>query len=56
MLYLPNEMFKQKNKKITITFGEPVSYTTFNRELTHQQWADRLKAHVYGIPGGHLQF
>ncbi len=56
MLYLPDEMFKQKNKKITITFGEPVSYATFTKELTHQQWADRMKAHVYSLPGGNLQF
>lgn len=56
MLYLADEMFKQKGKKITITFGEPVSYATFTRELTHQQWADRMKAHVYGLPGGNLQF
>lgn len=56
MLYLPDEMFKQKNKKITITFGEPVSYTAFTNELTHQQWAERMKAHVYGIPKGELLF
>jgi len=56
MLYLPDEMFKQKNKKITITFGEPVSYGTFTSELTHKQWADRMKAHVYGLPGGNSQF
>jgi putative hemolysin len=56
MLYLPDEMFKQKDKKITITFGEPVSYTTFTNELTHQQWAERMKAHVYGMPKGELFF
>jgi putative hemolysin len=56
MLYLPDEMFKQKNKKITITFGEPVSYTAFTNEMTHQQWAERMKAHVYGIPKGKLLF
>ncbi|MEE4177968.1 MAG: 1-acyl-sn-glycerol-3-phosphate acyltransferase [Bacteroides sp.] len=56
MLYLPDEMFRQKNKNITITFGEPVSYTTFTNALTHKQWAERMKAHVYGLPKGQLKF
>lgn len=56
MLYLPDEMFRQKNKNITITFGEPVSYTTFTNALTHLQWAQRLKEHVYGLPQGQMKF
>ncbi len=56
MLYLVDEMFRQRGKKVTLTFGEPVSYTTFTNELTHQQWADSLKRHVYNIAKGQLQF
>jgi putative hemolysin len=56
MLYLPDEMFKQKNKKITITFGERVPYSTFTNELTHAEWAQRMKEHVYGLPQGKLKF
>jgi len=56
MLYLVDEMFKQRNKKITVTFGEPVSCATFTSELTHQQWAERMKAHVYSIAEGNLKF
>ena len=56
MLYLPDEMFNQHNKKITITFGKPIPYTTFTRELTHHQWAQKVKEHVYGLPDGKLGF
>ncbi|MFO7977895.1 MAG: 1-acyl-sn-glycerol-3-phosphate acyltransferase [Bacteroidales bacterium] len=56
MLYLPNEMFKQRNKKITITFGKPISCTTFTGELSHLQWAQKIKDHVYTLPQGNLIF
>lgn len=56
MLYLVDEMFKQRGKKITLTFGEPISYTTFTNELSHQQWAERMKRHIYKIAQGQLQF
>lgn len=56
MLYLPDEMFKQKNKKITFTFGERVPYSIFTNELTHAEWAQRMKEHVYGLPQGKLTF
>ena len=56
MLYLPDEMFKQKNKNITITFGEPIPYATFTNVMTHQQWANRIKEHVYELPQGKLKF
>ncbi len=51
MLYLPDEMFKQSNKKITITFGEPIPYTTFTREKTHDKWAQWVKEKVYQMKG-----
>ncbi len=51
MLYLPDEMFRQQNKKLRIIFGKPVPYNTFTKELTHQQWAQRMKEHVYSLPG-----
>ncbi len=56
MLYLPDEMFRQQNKKLRITFGKPVPYTAFTKELTHRQWAERMKEHVYALPGGCLEF
>lgn len=52
MLYLPDEMFRQQNKKLRITFGKAVPYTTFTKEFTHYQWAQKMRDHVYDIAKG----
>jgi putative hemolysin len=49
MLYLADETFKQKKKKFVITFGKPISYKQFDNTKTHQQWAQKVKEHVYKI-------
>lgn len=49
MFYLPDEMFKQRNKDIVITFGKPISYTTFDKRYRPKEWADRVKWHVYEL-------
>ena len=49
MLYLVDEMFKQKNKDITIVFGKPISYTVFDRRYTDLEWARKLRDHVYTL-------
>ncbi len=47
MLYLADEMYKQKDKEIKITFGKPILYTIFDRKYTDIVWAQKLKKHVY---------
>jgi len=49
MFYLPDEMFKQRDKGIVITFGKPISYTVFDKRHTPKEWADKIKRHVYSI-------
>ncbi|MFZ4411725.1 MAG: 1-acyl-sn-glycerol-3-phosphate acyltransferase [Bacteroidales bacterium] len=49
MLYLVDEMYKQKNKTIQIILGKPISYLIFDKEFTDQQWAEKLKNHVYSL-------
>jgi putative hemolysin len=49
MLYLVDEMYKQADKKMTITFGKPIPYTFFSKSQTHQQWAQWVKEHVYNM-------
>lgn len=49
MLYLPDEMFKQTDKKITITFGKPIPYTFFTKARNHQEWAQWVKEQVYSL-------
>ncbi len=49
MLYLPDEMFKQTDKKMTITFGRPIPYTLFTKTQTHYEWAQWVKEKIYEL-------
>jgi len=49
MLYLVDEMYKQRNKDISITFGKRIPYTDFDRRYKDIAWAQLLKAHVYTL-------
>lgn len=52
MLYLVDEMFKQKEKTITITFGKPIPVKVFDKRFGLVEWADILKKHVYALGRG----
>ena len=56
MLYLPDEMFKQQEKKLRIIFGKPVPYTTFTKKYTHHEWAQKVKEHVYRLHEENVAF
>lgn len=47
MLYLVEEFFKQQDQDICITFGKPISWRTFDRRYTENQWAEKLRGFVY---------
>ncbi len=49
MIYLPDEMFKQKDKKLALKVGEPLPYTMFDRSRTPAQWAEHVKSLVYAL-------
>ena len=49
MLYLVDEMSKQFGKTITLTFGDPIPYTTFDKSKTEAQWAEWVKERVYAM-------
>lgn len=49
MLYLVNELFKQKNKTLKLYFGKPISYSTFNKSKTDLEWAEFVKQEVYRL-------
>jgi len=49
MLYLPDELFKQKGKTFTVKIGKPISYKTFDKRLNHSQWADKMKEETYKL-------
>ncbi|HRY33740.1 MAG TPA: 1-acyl-sn-glycerol-3-phosphate acyltransferase [Bacteroidales bacterium] len=52
MLYLVDEMFKQKDKVIGITFGRSIPWESLTKERTDLQWAGLIKQHVYRIGNG----
>jgi 1-acyl-sn-glycerol-3-phosphate acyltransferase len=43
MLYLADEMFKQRGNTFHIYFGKPIPYTTFDNSRSIQQWADWVR-------------
>ena len=47
MMYLPDEMFKQKGNKFTIKIGKPIPWQTFDRSKSHAEWAEWVKDIVY---------
>lgn len=49
MLFLPDEMFRQKGKTITITFGKVVHWQRFSSDKTDSQWASLMRNHVYRL-------
>ncbi len=49
MFYLADELFKQKGETITIQFGKPISYQTFDKSKTQEEWAKYVRAKVYDM-------
>jgi len=47
MFFLPDEMFKQRDKKITVHFGKPVPYTTFTNSTDYAAWAIKFQHELY---------
>jgi len=49
MFYLSDEMFGQRNKKITIHIGKPIAYSYFDKTKSEKEWAQVVKDLVYQI-------
>lgn len=49
MLYLSNEMFKQKNKTMHFHVGDPLEGESFKNEMNEMQAAQEYKKEVYAI-------
>jgi len=47
MFLLPREMFNKSSETITITFGIPIAYKTFDDSRTHLEWAQKVREYVY---------
>lgn len=50
LIYLPGEMFKNKNQTFHITFGKPIPWQLLNKSKSPAQWAEEIKTIVYNLP------
>lgn len=49
MLYLADEMYKNRHKTFKVTIGKPIPWQTFDRSKTPAQWAEYVKTIVYSL-------
>jgi putative hemolysin len=49
MLYLADEMFRQKGKEIDLVFGKPVSWQIFDKTRQPVEWAAWVKEQSYSL-------
>ena len=49
MLYLPDEMFRQKNKLITLVFGKTIPWQTFDHTKSPPEWAEWVRSKSYEL-------
>ena len=49
MLYLADEMLKNRHKTFTVTIGKPISWQTFDKSKTPVEWAAYVKDIVYKL-------
>jgi 1-acyl-sn-glycerol-3-phosphate acyltransferase len=51
MLYLMDETYKHRNKHLTVKFGKPIPWQTFDKSKRPPEWAKWMKDVVYKIDG-----
>jgi len=49
MLYLVDELFKQKGKAIDLVFGEAIPWQTFDKSRSAAEWAEWVKEKSYAL-------
>lgn len=47
MLFLVDEMYKNRHKSFKITIGKPISWETFNKQKSPMKWANLVRNRVY---------
>ena len=56
MLFLADEMFKQKGNTIHFKIGKAISWETFNETNSHKEWAQKVKNHVYALKNNNEKY
>jgi 1-acyl-sn-glycerol-3-phosphate acyltransferase len=51
MLYLADETVKHSHKHLTVRFGNPISWKTFDKSRKPMEWAKWVKEKVYALDG-----
>ncbi|NLO70603.1 MAG: glycerol acyltransferase [Porphyromonadaceae bacterium] len=46
MLYLVDEMYKQRGNRFNVKIGKTIPYTTFDKSKTHYEWANWVREKV----------
>jgi putative hemolysin len=54
MLYLPDELLKQKNKTLKMTFAEPVPFSFFDKRYSNSEWAELMRKYIYTLETGNI--
>lgn len=49
MLYLSDEMFRNRDKKFKVTIGKPIPWQTFDETKKPSEWAQHVQNIVYGL-------
>ena len=49
MLYLADEMFKNRGQKFKVTIGKPIVWETFDKSKTPAEWAQYVQDVVYSL-------
>ena len=47
MFYLSDEMFKQRNRTLTFTFGKPIPWSYFDKSMKQPEWAEKMRDYIY---------
>ena len=50
MLYLADELYKQRGKKIVFTVGDPIFLSNDEKNKDEQRIAQEIKEQLYNIP------
>ena len=48
-LLLPREMLRQRNSTVKVYIGKPIPSSEFTEEMTHFEWAQKVKEIVYSL-------
>ncbi len=53
MLFLVDELSKQRDKTLVFTFGKPVPYSYFDKRFSIAEWAELMRRYVYKTGDGY---